>query len=94
MRRTVSTRRVPTEVHLRVAQHALGPITPYLRSGRKPRPRRSARQLNVLAQSAQPATPRIIADDFARAVPVSAQELEVIETYFSALLNELIGTQE
>jgi hypothetical protein len=36
--------------------------------------------------------PRVI-DDFPE-LPVGAQELEVIETFLSALLNELIGPQE
>jgi hypothetical protein len=92
-RRAVSTRRVWTEAHLRARQHAPGPSAPPLRPGRKPRPPRNTRQVNVLAQSDQPPAPRVI-DDFPQAVPVGAQELEVIETYLGALLNELIGPQK
>jgi hypothetical protein len=50
-------------------------------------------QLNFPAQNVQGPTPRVV-DDFAQAVPVGAQELDVVETYLGPFLNALIGPQE
>ena len=91
-RRAASTRRVGIDAHLRARQHAPRPITPPLWPERNHRRSRNTRQVNVPAQS-QPPAPRVI-DDFPQTVPVDARELEVIETYLGALLNELMGPQE
>jgi hypothetical protein len=95
-RKVASTGRVRTGAARRERQYAPGPTAqprPPARRGRKPRHALTAPQTLAPAQSALPQGLHVI-DDLPEAVPVRAQELEVIETYLGTVLNELIGPQE
>lgn len=89
-----STDRVQMAAHPRashVARHLTEPSP--VKSGRK-RGRRTAEaeRPNALNQSIGNAgSAAKVADDFPEAIPVTAHELEVIETYLSVALDEILG---
>jgi hypothetical protein len=94
--KVVSTGRLRTDADLRARDHAPGlnaQPRPPARRERKPRHAPTTKPTPTRPQSALPQGPPVI-DDLPDAVPVCAQELEVIETYLGTLLNELIGPQE
>ena len=63
------------------------------RHDRKDRGPRNTEPIPLSAHVSQPPAPHLV-DDLPDAVPVSAQELDVIETYLGAVLNEFLGARE
>ena len=54
---------------------------------------RNAKPITVPAHETQPPAQHVI-DDLPEVVPVGAQELDAIETYLGAMLNELLGARQ
>ena len=89
-RKAASKGRELTDAVLRGRQDVAGPHPRRPeRTDRKCRRLRNTKQTSFPACSAVPPAPSIV-DDFGEALSVTVQELNVIETYLGALLNELI----
>jgi hypothetical protein len=94
-RKAASKIQVLTEADLRRRQHAPTPIARSARpkpTGQRPRRPFDKKPISPTALSAVPPAP--VLDNFPSAIPVGGQELDVIETYLGALLDELVGPRE
>jgi hypothetical protein len=94
-RKAASKIQVLTEAELRRRQHAPTPVaqrTHPKKPGQRPRRPFNKKPISPTALSAVPPDP--VLDNFPNAIPVGGKELDVIETYLGALLDELMGPRE
>jgi hypothetical protein len=90
-RESASTNRRRTDADLRERYHVADPNRQSRRPGRLGQGQRPPRNTKQIIPPAHATPPSHVIDDFPKVVPVGAQELDVIETYLGAVLNELLG---